>query len=128
MPLRTFIFLDHKWYKAYVIQRGGEMAGFCFATQLKNHASYDRTAELGVYLKPEYTRRGLGGEAVRHMEKAATADGLKMLIASICGENAASLKLFEKLGYDRCGHFKRIGEKWGRVLDVVFFQKSLEGG
>jgi phosphinothricin acetyltransferase len=37
-----------------------------------------------------------------------------------------SIKLFQKLGYEKCAHFKRVGEKWGRVIDVVFFQKSLK--
>jgi L-amino acid N-acyltransferase YncA len=49
----------------------------------------------------------------------------KVLIASISGENTASLKLMRKLGYEQCGQFKNVGEKWGRILDVVYFQKEL---
>lgn len=124
--LRTFIFLDHDRYGAWLIHHRGELAGFCFLTQYKNLEAYDRTAEIGAYLKPEFTRRGLGGEAARHMEKVAAESGIKTLIASISGENGPSLKLFRKLGYQECGHFKRVGEKFGRVIDVVCFQRSLE--
>lgn len=92
----------------------------------KKRECYDRTVELGAYLKPQFTRRGLGTQAVRHLEQVAAATGRKMLVASISGENTASLELFRKLGYEQCAHLKRIGEKWGRALDVVFFQKSLE--
>ena len=42
------------------------------------------------------------------------------------GENSESIELFRKLEYDQCAHFKKIGEKWGRAIDVIFFQKSLE--
>lgn len=123
---RSIILLDHKWYKAYVIQHMGEIAGFCFLSQFRKHISYDRTVELGVYLKPEFTHQELGTKAVKHLEKVAAASGLKIIVASISGENTISLELFRKLGYEQCAHFKRIGEKWGRAIDVVFFQKSLE--
>lgn len=124
--LRTFIFLDHKRYKAYVIRHRGQIAGFCFLTRFKNLPAYDRTAELGVYLKPEFTRRGLGTHAVAYLEKAAAENGLKTIVVSISGENTASIELFRKLQYEQCAHFRRVGEKWGRAIDVVFFQKSLE--
>jgi L-amino acid N-acyltransferase YncA len=124
--LRSFIFLNHSRYKAYLIYHRSEIAGFCFLTQYKNLEAYDRTAEMGVYLKPGFTHRGLGTEAVKHLEKVAAANGLKIIIASISGENAVSIKLFRKLEYEECGRFKRVGEKFGRIIDVIYFQRSLE--
>lgn len=124
--LRSFIFLNHALYKAYLIHHRGEIAGFCFLTQYRNFQAYDRTAEIGVYLKPDFTHRQLGGAAVHHLEEVARTGGIKTLIASISGENTGSLKLFRKLGYEECGHFKRVGEKFGRVIDVIYFQRSLE--
>lgn len=123
--LRSFIFLDHPRYKAYVIEHMGNIAGFCFLTQFKKHESYDRTAELGIYVAPGHTRQGLGTQAVRHLETIAAGTGLRMLMASISGENAASIELFRKLKWEPCGRFRKVGEKWGRAIDVVFFQKSL---
>ena len=105
----------------------GEVAGFCFLSQFKKHESYDRTAEVGVYLKPEHIREGLGTRAVAHLEQVAVAGGLKMLLASISGENDGSIAFFRMLGWQQCAHFREIGEKWGRRIDVVFFQKSLQG-
>jgi len=130
VPIETFqtrILLNHDLYKAYVINYLGETAGFCFLCQFNKHESYNRTAEIGVYLKPEHTRQGVGTRAVRHLEQIAAAKGLKVLIASISGENEGSISLFRKLGWEECGHFRRVGEKWGRAIDVIFFQKSVEG-
>jgi L-amino acid N-acyltransferase YncA len=124
--LRTFIFLDHARYKAFLIYYQTELAGFCFLTRYKNLEAYDRTAEMGIYLKPESTRRGLGTAAVRHLETVAAANGVKTIIASVSGENTASIGMFRKLKYEECGHFKRMGEKFGRVIDVFYFQRSLE--
>ena len=72
--LRTRISIDHDLYKAYIIHHLDDMVGFCFLSQFKNHESYDRTAELGVYLKPEHTRRGLGTKVVRHLGEVAAAN------------------------------------------------------
>ena len=89
--LRSFIFLNHDRYKAYLIHHQDQVAGFCFLTRYKDLQAYDRTAEIGIYLKPGFTRRGLGAAAVAHLEQVAAASGLKMLIASISGENAPPL-------------------------------------
>ena len=48
-----------------------------------------------------------------------------MLMGIISGDNAGSIKLFEKAGYEKCGHFRQIGEKFGRILDVVAYQKFI---
>jgi len=125
--LRTRICIGHDLYKAYVIHHMGEIAGFCFLNQFNEHESYNRTAELGLYLKPQHARRGLGTKAVGHLEQVAAAKGLKVLTASISGENESSLALFRKLRWEECAHFRRVGEKWGKAIDVIFFQKSLEG-
>lgn len=131
IPMDTFrarILLNHNLYKAYVIRRTGNIVGFCFLSQFKTHPSYDRTAELGVYLKPEHVRQGLGTRAVEYLEQVATAKGLRVLLASISGENDNSIEFFQALGWEQCAHFRRIGEKWGRTIDVIFFQKSLGDG
>jgi phosphinothricin acetyltransferase len=125
--LRTRICIDHDLYKAYLIHNAGEIAGFCFLNQFNKHKSYNRTAELGLYFNPQHTHQGLGTKAVRYLEQVAAAKGLKMLVASISGENQGSMVLFQKLGWKECAHFERIGEKWGRAIDVVLFQKSIEG-
>ena len=124
--LKSFIFLNHPGYKTYMIYHKNKIAGFCFLTQYKNLKAYDRTVEIGIYLKPEFIHRGLGTESVKYLEQVAEKSGFKTVIASISGENTVSIKLFRNLGYSECGHFKRVGEKFDRVIDVIYFQKSLE--
>lgn len=123
---RRRIPLNHDVYKAYVIRQMSETVGFCFLSQFKKHESYDRTAEVGVYLRPEHVRLGVGTRAVTHLEQTAAVSGLRMLLASISGENDGSIAFFQKLGWKQCAYFRRVGEKWNRVIDVIFYQKSLE--
>lgn len=124
--LRSIIFLDHARFKTYLIDADGEMAGFCFLTQFRNVDAYDRTVEIGTYLRPGFTRRGLGTRALKHLERVAAESGFKTIVASVSGENTASIALLTKLGYEKCAHFQRVAEKFGRVLDLVYFQMSLE--
>jgi phosphinothricin acetyltransferase len=49
-----------------------------------------------------------------------------VMVASISGENKGSIEFFRKLQWEQCAHFRGIGEKWGRAIDVVFFQRLLE--
>ena len=108
--LKNRVPLDHDLYKAYIIHHMGDMAGFCFLNQFKNHKAYNRTAELGLYLKPEHTRKGLGTKAVKYLEDVAAEMGLKVIVASISGENQGSIEFFRNLGWEQCAHFRKVGE------------------
>ena len=40
--------------------------------------------------------------------------------------NAGSLRFHERLGFVRVAHFRHVGTKFGRWLDLVFLQRILE--
>jgi L-amino acid N-acyltransferase YncA len=122
---RQRIFIGHEKYGTYLIRLDKEMAGFCFLTQYRKKAAYDRTAEIGLYLKPEFTGKGIGDKTVAFLEKSAVSEGIRVIIASISGENTASLKLFQKMGYEKCAHYKQVGEKFCRFVDVIDYEKIL---
>jgi phosphinothricin acetyltransferase len=119
------IFIGHEKYQTYIIRRQNEIAGFCFLTQYRKKEAYDRTAEIGLYLKPEFTGRGIGDLAIDFLEKVAVSKGIRVIIASISGENTHSIKLFQDMGYEECAHYKQVGEKFGRLLDVIDYEKIL---
>ncbi len=123
--LKEFLYLDHPWYNSYLINCDRELAGYCFITNYKKRQAYDRTAEVTIYLKEAYCKKGIGKVALDYLEQRAIENGLKNLIGIIGGENTGSIALFEKCGYTKCAHFKNVGEKFNRVLDVVAYQKEI---
>jgi L-amino acid N-acyltransferase YncA len=123
--LKEFIFIGHPWYQSFLIHAGKELAGYCFLTYYKTRPAYNRTAEVTIYLKADYCHKGIGLKALNYLERRAVANGLKNLIGIIAGDNEGSIALFEKAGYLKCAHFKNVGEKFGKVLDVVAFQKEI---
>jgi phosphinothricin acetyltransferase len=101
------------------------MIGFCFLLQYRRKDAYRKTAEMGLYFDERFTNKGFGQVAIAYLENAAKQLGYRMSIASISGENLPSLKLFEKLGYTRCAHYKGIAEKFHRTQDIIDLQKTL---
>jgi len=123
--LREFIYIDHPVYQSFLIYADNELAGYCFLTYYKKRQAYDRTSEVTLYLKEEFHQRGIGRRVMEFLETCAKKVGLKNLMGIISGDNTGSITLFEKCGYTQCAHFKNVGEKFDRVLDVVAYQKEI---
>lgn len=123
--LLDFLYINHPRYKSYLIFQEEDLVGYCFLTAHKKRQAYDRTAEVTVYLDPHFCGRGVGRVALDYLEKNAGLVGLKNLVGVISGNNAESIRLFERSGYTKCAHFKNVGEKFGLILDVVAYQKEL---
>jgi L-amino acid N-acyltransferase YncA len=123
--LEEFLYVSHLKYPSFLIRGNDEIIGYCFLTQYKKRQAYDRSAEMSIYLKPEFTGKGIGLVALNHLEAAAKKAGIHVLVGTICGENHASIRLMEKSGYSKCAHLKNIGEKFGKILDVVVYQKEI---
>jgi len=123
--LKEFIYTNHPLYNSYLILADGEVAGYCLLTNYKKRQAYDRTAEITLYLAPTHIRKGIGKIALKHLEDRAKQNGLKTLLAGITEGNDGSIALFSGNGYDKCAHYKNVGEKFGQVLDVVYYQKEI---
>jgi len=124
--LKETIPVNHPKYKSYIITADNQICGYAFLAPYKDRPAYDRTAEVTVYLNQEYTGKGIGSAALEHLEDDARNSGeIKVLIGIISAENTNSVKLFEKAGYEKCAHFREVGEKFRKILDVVGYQKLL---
>jgi L-amino acid N-acyltransferase YncA len=119
------LFIGHPRYKSIIIKCDDDICGYCFFTQYRKKEAYDNTAEVGIYLKPDYKGRGIGRQAISLIEQKARGSGIRVLLAFISGNNRESIGFFEKLGYEKCAHFRNVGEKFGKRLDVVAYEKEL---
>ncbi len=124
--LKSVIPVAHPRYKSFMITFDGEVCGYCYLSQYKKRQAYDRTAEVSIYLKPDYSGKGIGRKVLEMIEQIAIEGSIVVLIGIISEENKMSIALFEKCGYEKCAHFREVGEKFGRLLDVVAYQKMLK--
>ncbi len=123
--LRETIPISHPKYTSFLIQNDRQTCGFCYTCAFKKRQAYDRSAEVTIYLKPDFFGVGIGTMTLKMMEQVARSNGIKVLIGIISGENQPSIRLFEKCGYEKCGHYRQVGEKFGRLLDVVSYENIL---
>ena len=123
--MREIVFFDSPKYKTYLIKSDASVCGYVLLTQYKKREAYDKTAEVTIYLKPECVGQGIGGKAVKFIEDIAVKQKLHVLVAVICGENSGSINLFERNGYEKCAHYKEVGMKFGKRLDIVAYQKII---
>jgi phosphinothricin acetyltransferase len=110
-----------------VAELAAEIAGWAALSVFRPRAAYSRTVELGVYVRHDRHRRGIGGSLLDDLLARARAADHHVVVAGACSESAASIALLEGRGFVRVGHLHQVGYKFGRWLDVVFLQRVLDG-
>jgi phosphinothricin acetyltransferase len=106
----------------------GRPIGWATLSVWSSRAAYTRTAETSVYVHQDYRGRGVGRALLAELVRRARAAGLGVLVARIESSGASSLALHRRLGFADIGTMRRVGEKFGRLLDVVLLDLHLDGG
>jgi len=112
-----------------VAEDAGRVLGFAYAGPFRPRAAYRYTVEDSVYVAPDATGRGVGRAVLTEVLRQCEALGVRQVIAVIGdSQNAGSIGLHRSLGFEHAGIGKSFGFKHGRWVDIVWMQKSLNGG
>ena len=103
----------------------GELLGFASYGTFRAWPAYKYSVEHSVYIDPRFRRHGLGKTLLRELIAAATAQNYHMLIGGIDAANTASIALHRSSGFSHCASIKQAGFKFGRWLDLEFYQLIL---
>lgn len=87
---------------------------------------YRFTVEHSVQVRAGWRGQGLGRQLVEALFPMAAGLGKHVMIAGVDAGNAASLRFHERLGFERAAHFREVGYKFGRWLDLVLLQRFLD--
>ena len=101
------------------------ITGFGSFGDFRNWPGYRFTVEHSVHVRADRRAHGIGAAIVAELVRRAKALGKHVLIAGIDADNIASLRLHERLGFEKVAHFREVGWKFGRWLDLVFMQRPL---
>jgi L-amino acid N-acyltransferase len=104
---------------------GGELMGFASFGTFRAFPAYKYTAEHSVYVDTRFRGRGVGRRLLEAVIEAARAQDYHVLIGAIDASNQPSRVLHERLGFTHCGTLRQVGFKFGRWLDLVFYQLIL---
>ncbi len=106
----------------------GKVDGYAYVTQFRDRAAYRKCGETSVYVAPDAQRTGIGNALLMAAAGAARAAGFRQLVAVIGDSgNSASIGLHAACGFRQVGLLPRVGEKFGKTLDLVMMQRSLDG-
>jgi phosphinothricin acetyltransferase len=89
-------------------------------------SAYRHTVEHSVHVAAENRGGGIGGRLVEALFPLAVSMNMHVMIGAIDAANNGSLRFHERLGFQPVAHFKEVGHKFGRWLDLVFMQRFLD--
>jgi phosphinothricin acetyltransferase len=101
--------------------------GFATFGDFRPWPGYRHTIEHPVYIRTDARGQGLGKLLIEPLFGRAAALGKHVMVAGIDAANPASIRLHERLGFERVGTLREVGTKFGRWLDLVFMQRVLDG-
>ncbi|WP_332653201.1 GNAT family N-acetyltransferase [Brevundimonas sp.] len=103
----------------FVIERDGRVIG---------KAGFWRLPDVGYILHPDYWGQGFAAEAVgAAVDHVFATRDLDELTADVDPENAASIRLLERLGFVRTGYAKRTWNVGGEWKDSLYYGLSRAG-
>jgi phosphinothricin acetyltransferase len=113
----------------YLVADTGGVVGFAYASSFRPRPGYRFSAEDSVYVAEDAMGRGIGRALLQAVIDRCEAMGLRQLMAVIGDSgNLASIGLHRALGFSQISLARSVGFKHGRWVDIVWMQRSLNGG
>jgi phosphinothricin acetyltransferase len=115
-----------KGYPFLVADVEGAVAGYASYGDFRPFDGYFKTVEHSIYVHPAFQRRGIATDLLLRLVDHARAGGKHVIVGGIDGTNAGSIALHARHGFVETGRLPAVGFKFGRYLDLVFMQKTLD--
>ena len=112
-------------YPVLVAEQQGRVAAWGSLSRWGTRCAYRHTVEISVYVAPDAVGTGLGPLLSIALIEEARRLGHHAVVSQIVGENEASLRMSERLGFERVGVLREVGRKFDRWLDVVLMELVL---
>ncbi|MEK7415754.1 MAG: N-acetyltransferase family protein [Planctomycetota bacterium] len=103
----------------------GTLLGFASYGAFRAFPAYKYTVEHSVYVHKDHRGKGVATALMQRLIAAAQEQQYHVLIGAIDGTNTSSIALHERLGFVHAGTIPQAGFKFGRWLDLCFYQLRL---
>ncbi|MBE0494841.1 MAG: N-acetyltransferase family protein [Campylobacterales bacterium] len=116
----------HAWFYAHTRERPilvkeyhGKIIAWVSFQPFYGRPAYDQTAEISIYLDPNFRGKKLGQQFLAQALEKAPEFAIKNVLAFIFKDNDASLKLFKKFGFKEWGNLPGIAVIEGQEKDLL---------
>ncbi len=122
------------WFKAKeaggfpvigAVDATGTLLGFASYGSFRAWPAYKYSVEHSVYVHKDHRGHGIGLILMQALIERAQARDVHVMVGGIDATNAASIAMHEKLGFTHAGTIAHAGFKFGRWLDLAFYQLRL---
>lgn len=114
-----------KEYPFLVFEDNNEIVGYAYASTWRPKPAYKQTVESTVYVKNNTQGKQIGTKLYTELLKQLKEKNYKVVIGGISLPNETSIKFHEKFGFEKVGHFSKVGKKFDQWVDVAFWQLNL---
>ena len=112
-------------FPVFVATENERVVGLSSIGPFRAWAAYKYSVENSVYVASGSRGKGIGKLLIPPLIESSRQLHLHTIIAGIDATNEASLKLHEYFGFKEVAHFKEVGYKFNRWLDLKFLQLLL---
>ena len=112
-------------FPVFVAEEEGTVIGFSSIGPFRAWEAYKYTVENSVYVKDGNRGKGVGKLLMEPLIKAARELGMHTIVSGVDATNESSIRLHEYFGFKEVAHFKEVGWKFDRWLDLKFLQLVL---
>jgi len=109
----------------YVYVEEYAILGYAYASKWKQRSAYKFTVESSVYLKPNTFNKGIGTQLYTKLFQNLKSLKIHAIIGGMSLPNKASQALHEKFGFKKVAHFKEVGYKFNKWIDVGYWELLL---
>jgi len=113
----------HPWF---VVEENNEIVGYAYASYWKKRSAYNATVESSIYISEKHIGKGIGKDLYQHLLRTLIQQNIHIIIGGISLPNKASVALHEKFGFKKVAHFKEVGFKFNKWIDVGYWQLTIE--
>ncbi len=113
---------DFPWF---VYEDKGKIVGYAHASRWKARSAYRFAVEGTVYVDPDCMGRKIGFKVYERLIQELRKLSFHTVMGGIALPNDASIALHEKLGFEKVAHFKEVGQKFGKWIDVGYWELLL---
>ncbi len=112
-------------YPWFVCEEDGKVLGYSYGRKWRERAAYRHSVEATVYLHPSAGGKGRGSALFDALLNELRARQFHSVIGGVALPNPASIALLEKFGLRQVAHFREVGRKFDRWIDVGYWQLVL---
>ena len=112
-------------YPVFVAEDSGRVVGFSSYGPFRVWPAYKYTIENSVYVAEDQRGKGIGKLLIQPLIDEARRHEYHAIIAGVDASNESSLRLHRSFGFEEVAHFRQVGYKFGRWLDLKFLELLL---